>query len=260
MRLEGTKTSRRVNLDVTVDGVESVALSVMSQGELHAMALAILPAACATVADSPFRFLVIDDPVQAMDPAKVDGLATVLDEVAARRQVVVFTHDDRLPEAVRRLGIAATVVQVTRGPLSVVDLAVIGDPATRHIDDAMAIAKTDDLPEVVRQRVVPGFCRLAIEAILTDIARRRLLRRGVPHQDVESRVASCTTLNMRAALALFEDESKSGEVMSRLNMYGKYAPDAFRAVNKGSHVGLGGDLVGFVRDAERLVNDLRRQL
>jgi wobble nucleotide-excising tRNase len=51
---------------VTVDGVEGAALGVMSQGELHAMALSLfLPRA--TLPESPFRFVVIDDPVQSMD-------------------------------------------------------------------------------------------------------------------------------------------------------------------------------------------------
>lgn len=104
---------RKVVLDVTVDGTAGAALSVLSQGELHALALSLfLPRA--TVAESPFRFLVIDDPVQAMDAATVAGLARVLAETAVTRQVVVFTHDDRLPEAVRRLGLPATVLAVCR--------------------------------------------------------------------------------------------------------------------------------------------------
>ena len=94
--LAGAGPQRKVTLDVTIDGVPGAALSVMSQGELHALGLALfLPRA--TAADSPFGFVVIDDPVQAMDPAKVDGLARVLSSVARSRQVVVFTHDDRLP-------------------------------------------------------------------------------------------------------------------------------------------------------------------
>ena len=77
IRLEGSATRRRLSLDATVDGVACTALGVMSQGELHALGLALfLPRA--TSPDSPFRFLLIDDPVQSMDPAKVDGLARVL--------------------------------------------------------------------------------------------------------------------------------------------------------------------------------------
>lgn len=97
LELEGTGTRRRVKLDVTVDGVGGAALGVMSQGELHSLALSLfLPRAM--LPESPFRFIMIDDPIQSMDPARVDGLARVLEEVGRQRQLVVFTHDDRLPE------------------------------------------------------------------------------------------------------------------------------------------------------------------
>jgi DNA repair exonuclease SbcCD ATPase subunit len=38
--------------------------------------------------------VVIDDPVQSLDPARVDGLARALEETARTCQVIVFTHDD----------------------------------------------------------------------------------------------------------------------------------------------------------------------
>ena len=118
---QGRSTSRRVSLDVTVDGVSSAALGVMSQGELHSLALSLfLPRA--TLEYSPFRFLMIDDPVQSMDTARVDGLARVLELVAKKRQVVIFTHDDRLPEALRRLKIEANMIEVVRRDKSVVEL------------------------------------------------------------------------------------------------------------------------------------------
>jgi hypothetical protein len=66
--LAGEGPRRRVELDVTIDGVGAAALGVMSQGELHSLALSLfIPRA--TLPESPFRFLVIDDPVQSMDPA-----------------------------------------------------------------------------------------------------------------------------------------------------------------------------------------------
>jgi hypothetical protein len=43
-----------------------------------------------------------------------------LEEVGRTRQLVVLTHDDRLPEACWRLGIDARVLEVTRQPGSVV--------------------------------------------------------------------------------------------------------------------------------------------
>jgi predicted ATPase len=74
------------------------------------------------VDDSPFRFVVIDDPVQALDTSTVEGLAQVLADVARTRQVVVFTHDDRLTESVRARDIPAAVWEVTRAERSRVTL------------------------------------------------------------------------------------------------------------------------------------------
>lgn len=99
--LEGRNTSRRVVLEAAVDGSDTEAFGVMSQGELQALALAaFIPRA--TSPESPFRFLVLNDPIQAMDPSKIDGCLQVLTSLAEDRQVIVFTHDDRLPAAIRR--------------------------------------------------------------------------------------------------------------------------------------------------------------
>ena len=179
----------------------------MSQGELHAMALSLfLPRA--TLPESPFRFVVIDDPVQSMDPARVDGLARVLDKVARDRQVIVFTHDDRLPESVRRLGIDARVIAVTRHEDSVVDLTTVIDPTERNLDDAEAVADAKDVPDDVRGQVVPGFCRAAIEATCIEIVRRRRIGRGEAHVDVEHVLEENGQLRSLLSLALFDTAAK----------------------------------------------------
>lgn len=153
--LAGAGPQRKVTLDVTIDGVPGAALSVMSQGELHALGLALfLPRA--TAADSPFGFVVIDDPVQAMDPAKVDGLARVLSSVAATRQVVVFTRDDRLPAALRQLQLPATVLAVTRRERSVVTVRAVSERASHSLQDMVALAllgaasRAGDVPAELR--------------------------------------------------------------------------------------------------------------
>ena len=139
IRLAGSATQRRVELDVSVDGTPGSALGVMSQGEVNALALSVfLPRA--TLPASPFRFLVIDDPVQAMDPAKVDGLARVLESTASGRQVIVFTHDNRLAQAVRQLSIPAAILEVTRRPGSAVQIRTCLDPAEQALQDARALA------------------------------------------------------------------------------------------------------------------------
>src|SRR4029079_6973510 len=184
IELAGAKGQRRVTLDVTVDGIPGAALGVMSQGELHSLALSLfLPRA--TLSESPFRFVVIDDPVQSMDPARVDGLARALEETAQTRQVIVFTHDERLPEAVRRLAIKSNNLRVTRRPKSVVEVRTALDPVQAHIEDALALVHTTDLPTDVLRRVVPGVCRSALEAAFITVIRRRRLAAGRQHTEVE---------------------------------------------------------------------------
>jgi recombinational DNA repair ATPase RecF len=253
--LTGQATARKVVLDVTVDGVGGAALGVMSQGELHALALSLfLPRA--TLAESPFRFLVIDDPVQSMDPARVDGLARVLEEAARDRQVIVFTHDDRLPESVRRLGIDARVLEVTRRVNSVVEIRKGLDPVSRSLEDARALALTKELPSEAARRVVPGLCRLAVEARCDEVVWRRRLARGASHGEVEAALADADRLYVRTALALFDDTGRTGDVLNRLNRMGPRAGDAFMRCNKGAHEADAGDLVGLVNDTQFLVDGL----
>jgi len=159
---------------------------------------------------------VIDDPVQSMDPARVDGLARVLEGASTDRQVLVFTHDDRLPEAVRRLDIAAEIVEVTRRDASLVELRRALDPVGRHLEDALAVAGTADLPSSAAARVVPGLCRLGLEAACMEVVRRRRLGRGEPYGDVERALGDATPLLPLAALALFDDAGRAGEVLAHV--------------------------------------------
>ena len=255
--LTGSGNRRRLAVDVTVDGVEGAALGVMSQGELHSLALSLfLPRA--TLPSSPFRFVVIDDPVQAMDPSKVDGLARVLDDIAAERQVIVFTHDDRLPEAVRRLGIEARQLQVTRRGQSLVEVRSVSDPVARYFDDAHALVLTPDLSPDVARRVVPVFCRSALEAACHEVVRRRWIARGVPHSEVERSLEQAQSLIAKASLVLFDEPGREGEVGSEINSrFGNQAGDAFYQSNRGSHTGLSsGALRNLIEGCERLAKTL----
>jgi hypothetical protein len=200
--------------------------------------------------------MVIDDPVQSMDPSRVDGLARALHEVAQTRQVVVFTHDERLPHAVRHLLIPATVIEVTRRPGSVVEARTVKSPITRYFDDAMAIVRTEHLPAEVQQRLVPGFCRSGVEAACADTVRRRRLKAGEMHQDIESDWVGADTLRKRLALALFDDETKAGEVGRRLDNWWSGADAVARALNEGAHGGYDGGLERLARGAERLAEQI----
>ena len=130
--LAGTATKRKAVLGGSVDGEPTQALSVMSQGEQNAVALALfLPRA--TSVKSPFRFVVLDDPIQAMDPSKIDGFVRVLSGIARTHQVVVFSHDDRLASVIREAGIDARLVEVIRESGSKVRVRPNIDPARRLI-------------------------------------------------------------------------------------------------------------------------------
>ena len=234
--LTGAGNHRRVAIDVSVDGVEGAALGVMSQGELHALGLALfIPRA--TSPESPFRFLLIDDPVQAMDPAKVDGLAMVLADAGQSRQVVVFTHDNRLPEAIRRLQLPATIWEVVRKPGSEVELRKLGDPVDRYLADAAALSKTAELSPEIRGPVVAGLARSALEAAAHSAYRRAKIAAGVPHADVEAAIETSTTTIQTLALGFYGDASQADKVFGRLNQISPAHADAFRACKEGVHGG-----------------------
>jgi hypothetical protein len=223
----------------------------MSQGELHALALSLfLPRA--TLAGSPFRFVVIDDPVQSMDPSRVDGLAKALEETARTRQVIVFTHDGRLPDTLRRLNITSKILSVTRRPKSVVEVRTALDPISANIEDALALVHTTQLPADVLRRIVPGFCRAALEASFITLVRRRRLVGGGLHNEVEEELRAAGKLTPLASLALFDDKDKGSDVMKRLNKFGGWAGDVFKQCNEGAHKAVEGDIQLMIRDTERL--------
>ncbi|MET1072179.1 MAG: AAA family ATPase [Umezawaea sp.] len=259
--LEGTgQNDRRVELDVSVDGMPNAALAVMSQGELHALALALfLPRA--VVDESPFRFVVIDDPVQAMDPAKVDGLAQVLADVGLTRQVVVFTPDERLVEAVRRLRLPATVWEVCRGENSLVQVRMCDDPVGRYLADARAMRTTDDLPDEARAELVAACCRAALESAGDTRFRQVRLERGQSHAEVELVLEQALTTRQRVSLAVFDDLSANGNLLAHLtDALGPWAVDVLHACREGTGRPFDGDLRRLIRDTERLTTWLRDEL
>lgn len=253
VQLDGNGTSRRVKLLAEVDGMQAGALGVMSQGELHALALALfLPRA--TMKDSPFRFIVLDDPIQAMDPAKVDGLVQVLAELAHDRQVVVMSHDDRLPEAVRRMGVDARILEISRGGNSTVQVVPCLDPAGRYLDDAFALARDDGVPSDVKIRVIPGMCRMAAESAARDAFMTRRLIAGETRVHVESTWQDAKTPSHRIALSLHDDK------LADLGPWLRGKPwrrPAHQIITRGAHEGIRNDPLGAVRNVERLVKDLR---
>ena len=247
IRLEGQKTSRRVVLEAAVDGSDTEAFGVMSQGELQALALAIfIPRA--TSAAEPFRFLVLDDPIQAMDPSKIDGLPAGADVRWPRTgRSVVFTHDDRLPAAIRRSRAPARIIEVTRGANSAVTVTESSRPAKRILDDAFAIAADEAVPDAVKNAAIPVLCREALEAASWDLYSSKALTKGHSRADIEDAWEAAATTPKRLALALDPDDSTA---VDKWLAAGSARRVTMAVIRKGAH---GGD----VEDYKFVVNQAR---
>ena len=255
IRLEGQNTSRRVTLEAAVDGTETEAFGVMSQGELQALALAIfIPRA--TSPESPFRFMVLDDPIQAMDPSKIDGFLKVLTDLAKDRQVIVLTHDDRLPAAIRVSRTEARIVEVTREANSVVHVAESSDPATRLLDDAFAIAVDDAVPDDIKGRAIPRLCREALEVTAKDVFAAKALNEGRSRSEVESAWEGARKVADRLALALSLDTDDK-QAVDKWLAGGSTRKQTMAVVNKGLHQGAYNPK-GAVNDARRTILDLAK--
>jgi hypothetical protein len=123
----------------------------------------------------------------------------------------------------------------------------------------MALAYTDGLPAPVARRVIPGFCRHALEAACMEAVRRRRLARGERHADVEQLLESAGKLTTKAALALFDDPTRTADVLGRLNKEARTSADTFRWCNEGTHEDQPGPLVDRIRSTEKLAHWLRVQ-
>ena len=231
-------SGRNVALNVTVDDVDAAALGVVSQGELFSLALALfLPRA--TSKHSPFNFIVIDDPVQSMDPRKVEGLARLLEKVAETHQIVAFTHDTRLADMVRYHRIKATIREVRRSRRSKVTVADAEDPVKRELAAARELVKDNRITPDVLGEILPGQCRLALEAALLESAHRTLLSTSLTHTVIQERVAKARQLTELAALALFGERREKGEVYDELKRrIGEHETSVIRLCNSGAYMPL----------------------
>ncbi|MFJ1595482.1 AAA family ATPase [Streptomyces sp. NPDC088261] len=251
--LAGSAHMRKVVLDVSVDDIGAPAFSVMSQGELHSLALSLFVPR-ATHGDSPFGFLVIDDPVQSMDPEKVEGLAKVLDLYARSRQVIVFTHDTRLRRAIEHLNISATVMEVSRQTDSVVRVEQSGNPIERALKNVRDLARDTHLPQDVAHHVLPAMCRVVLEAAYLEAARRRLRGRWDELLALETKIGKAHRLVEVARLVHYPDRP-IGEVPDAIaGDHGEWARVLIRQCNTGSHQELPSevDRLDLVARTERL--------
>jgi hypothetical protein len=257
IELTGQGQATRVTLKVTVDGKEAPALGVLSQGELNAMTLSLfLPRVL--LPSTPFGFVIVDDPVQAMDEIRVEGLAQVLADVGKTRQVVVFTHDARLPEAFERLALPHGKRRVNRATESSVVVSPLAGPWEQRLKDASDVTQTPDLPEDIAGRVVPAFCRMALEAACTEALRRQWLQRGENHAEVEQRLARRGLRELLALLFAGDAYQHHGNEARLRKMKTKDAAAIVQDCQNGAHEGFAGDLSGMVARCRNLCEELRK--
>lgn len=92
------------------------------------------------------------------------------------------------------------------------------------------------------------------------VVRRRRIGRGEPHADVEDLLGSVNRLTVFVALALFDDGTRGGDVLARLQAdYGPSAASVFKKVNVGAHQPAEGDLRDLVRDAGVLARQIEER-
>lgn len=132
-------------------------------------------------------------------------------------------------------------------------------PALRHLRDAVALTKDSSVPGELASRLVPGLCRLALDAACIDRIRATRLGAGADHVDVERLIEDQPKLYPRMALALFDDEKRTGDVLARLkSAYGTWAVAAFKGCNSGAHAVSSGDLTELLNNTRTLVQRLQQ--
>jgi len=159
-----------------------------------------------------------------------------------------------LPQAVERLLIESRVIRVQRRAQSKVEVVAGSRPSERYLNEAFALAKTDGLPDDVRARVVPGFCRSAIEAACATVVRRRRMADGIGHSEVEQGLLQLTSLTTWLAAAFGYTPAQGHEVTAKVrSLGGEAAVEVLRLSRRGSHEQVVGDPIQLVRGTERLV-------
>ena len=98
-------------------------------------------------------------------------------------------------------------------------------------------------------RLLPRGARGGADSVGSPAAAGRWPSRTARSRRSWQKAAKLTPL---AALALFDDADKGGDVMTRLNKFGGWAGDVFKQCNEGAHKEYAGDLQQLISDTERL--------
>lgn len=258
-RLSGRASARELELSASIEGARRAVPASMSQGESNALSLCLFMAR-ALQRESPFGFLVLDDVVQAMDATKVEGLARLLGEAGHRRQILVFTHDERLQAALRRLNIDYRQLTVTRRPDSQVDFRTVDAPVQRWLGDARSVLKTRNVSDETKRRVIPGYCRQALEAACVEAVWHRRLKIGRDSAATQRDLGRAPTLLAKVALVMLDDSSGDHRAIRSAvyRQFGIAARSVVDACNRGAHGRWDGGMDTLISRTEWLANHIRR--
>ncbi|MFG3709299.1 hypothetical protein [Micromonospora sp. NPDC047730] len=173
----GTRQAGKVSISIAVGGTSVSpgpdAPKVLSTGQRNALTLATyLPRA--TQMKSPFRFLILDDPIHAFDSERVQYLARTLVELAKNFQIVVLTHDERLWRELRALGKHTRHFRLSRLPdgASTVQVADVTSPGMGFIEELDKVLGAEaNQPlgsEAARTILALTMCRQALDTEIGD--------------------------------------------------------------------------------------------
>lgn len=151
----------RLELEIDVRGSEGTR-GMLSLGQVSALALGFFLQRFAAD-DNPIRFMLLDDPVLALDEVRIDSLVELLNRYATEfdLQVIVFTHDLRIERAARSICAAANLHRLgyRNGELSITKSEAPAERLLRHANKALEQGN-----DSFRRRVIPALVRQAIEA------------------------------------------------------------------------------------------------
>ncbi|MGW0894354.1 hypothetical protein [Saccharopolyspora sp. NPDC002578] len=224
----GLASAERAALRLALSGRE-VTTGSLSVGQFNALVLAML---FGTGAAGPFGFLVLDDPVHAFDDMRIAALCEQVREQSGQgRQVVVFTHDDRVVTRLREEHPAATTMRLERDErdeLSITDVTHPWQALVGHATELLQRNTSGPLSESSVKLLSLGFCRQALDAALREVvlgwtrgdpqARRQFDKKHTTRESVRWVRQKAPAGNPQ--YALLESLENDGECLNDLNAAG----------------------------------------
>ncbi|QIZ35374.1 hypothetical protein [Saccharopolyspora sp. ASAGF58] len=225
-----------------------VSAGALSAGQFNALMLSVL---LGSNAAGPFRFLVLDDPVHALDETRIQALCRHLAKLAEQdRQVVVFTHSERLISELKDTIPTATNMALARDDDGEHVLNDVTYPWQGLLADAKELTKHGQvLTELTVKTLSLGFCRQALDAVARGVAREWARRHPGPHLLLETIDRSGRTRSALTKLQQLIGQDHPGSTLIQDLLDG----DKLRNLNAAGH----GDIEKL---QEISVHDVRRDI